>query len=441
MQSSEQPVVVRMAPSPTGLFHVGSLRTAIYNYLYARKHKGAFILRIEDTDSERSKKEYEQNILEAFDWLELHYDALYRQSERTDIYKKYIEKLIQEGNAYEAEENASGTGKVIRFKNPNTTITFTDEILGEVSFDITELGDFVIARDIDHPLYHLTVVVDDGEMGVTHVIRGQDHVSNTPRQIALLEACGFTRPTYAHIPLILSSDKTKLSKRHGAVAVTEYKEQGYLKDSLINFMSFIGWNPGGEEEIFPIGELAQLFELSSVQKSPGVFNTEKLDWINKQWLMKLSDEEFTEYIKKTTEPLWSQSEDTFKKLLPIIRERIHNLVELQTMIDTGEFDLYYKDIRPHSDKLTWKETPAEQIKKHLEHIMHTIQDIDINQYNSEYVKSLIWPYAEEKGKGEVLAPLRYALTGRDKSPDPFTVAEILGKEITIKRIRHALSIL
>lgn len=437
MHSKEQPVIVRMAPSPTGLFHVGSLRTAIFNYLFARKHNGSFIMRIEDTDTERSKKVYEDNILESCQWLGIHFDEFYRQSDRTEIYKTYIQKLIDSGHAYVGEKNTAGTGNVIRFKNPNTDITFTDEILGEISFNTTELGDFVIARDIDHPLYHLTVVVDDGEMGVTHIIRGQDHVSNTPRQIALLEACGFTRPVYAHIPLILAPDKTKLSKRHGAVSVTQYQEQGYLKEALINFMAFIGWNPGGEEEVYTIGELVQLFDLNHVQKSPGVFNAEKLDWLNKKWLDKMSNEEFIEYIRHTTEPLWSQSEEIFFKLLPVVRERIHTLRELEHMIDTGEFDYFFTEIEYPKEKLIWKDTPPETITAHLEHIKNLLSDIDIKQYNKDYVKSLIWPYAEEKGKGEVLAPLRFALSGRDASPDPFTLIEILGPETAIKRISAA----
>ena len=235
-----------MPPSPTGLFHVGSVRTALYNYLYAKQNDGKFILRIEDTDKERSKVEFEDNIIESFKWLQMPYQEFYRQSERTEIYKKYLQKLIDQNLAYISKEPARTTetvqsggevkklrGEVIRFKNPNKKIKFNDLILGEVEFNTTDLKDFVIAKDLDTPLYNFAVVVDDMEMGVTHVIRGQDHTSNTPRQILLIEALGGERPQYAHIPLILSPDKAKLSKRHGAVSALEYKEMGYVPISWL----------------------------------------------------------------------------------------------------------------------------------------------------------------------------------------------------------------
>ena len=246
-------IVTRMAPSPTGKFHVGSVRTALFNYLFARQNGGKFILRIEDTDKERSKKEFETDIIEAFDWLTLEYDEFYRQSERTEIYKKHIQKLIDDGFAYISKEEATEEkqrSEVIRFKNPNKVVKFNDLILGDIEVDTTDLGDFVIAKDLENPLYHLTVVVDDGIMEVSHVIRGQDHISNTPRQILILEALGFQRPIYAHIPLILAPDKTKLSKRHGALATLEYRDIGYFKEAILNFMAMIGWNPGDDREIF-----------------------------------------------------------------------------------------------------------------------------------------------------------------------------------------------
>src|SRR5690606_16076005 len=242
-----------MAPSPTGKLHIGGVRTALFNYLFARQNGGKFILRIEDTDKERSKKEYEADILETFDWLTLEYDEFYRQSERTEIYEEQIKKLIDSGHAYISEENANESGKrssVIRFKNPNKEIIFNDLILGDIKINTTDLGDFVIAKDLNTPLYHLTVVVDDALMEISHVIRGQEHISNTPRQILILEALEFERPIYAHIPLILAPDKTKLSKRHGALAALEYRELGYFKEAILNFMALIGWNPGDEREIF-----------------------------------------------------------------------------------------------------------------------------------------------------------------------------------------------
>ena len=288
-----------MAPSPTGKFHIGSVRTTLFNYLFARHHNGKFIIRSEDTDIERSKPEYEKNMLDSLSWLGLEYDEFYRQSERTDIYKKHIHQLIDSGRAYEAEaSNDNPDMKVIRFKNPNMMVSFSDLVLGDIEFNTTELGDFVIARNIETPIYHLTVVVDDGLMNVTHVIRGQEHINNTPRQILILEALGFARPEYAHIPLIMSPRGGKLSKRDPEVVPTlDYSNQGILPEALINFMAYIGWNPGDEKEIMSKQDLINEFDLQKVQKGGGVFNIEKLHWINKQYLGKLSNTEFELYIE------------------------------------------------------------------------------------------------------------------------------------------------
>ena len=217
MDEAKKKVVTRFAPSPTGLFHIGSARTALFNYLYARKHNGKFILRIEDTDKSRSEKQYEDDITNGLKWLGLEWDEFHRQSERTEVYKKYLQKLLDGGKAYL-------DGKAIRFKNPNKKVVFSDLIRGEISTQTDDVGDFVIAKDLDTPLFHFTVVVDDYEMGVTDIIRGEDHIPNTPRHILLQEALGFNIPNYAHLPLILGADRSKLSKRHGAVSVNEYKK-------------------------------------------------------------------------------------------------------------------------------------------------------------------------------------------------------------------------
>ena len=258
-------VVTRFAPSPTGQFHLGGVRSALYNYLFAKQNKGTYILRSEDTDKERSKKEYEDNFLELFEWLGLKPDQFFRQSERTEIYKKYLEKMIADGFAYVSKEEVKEAGQrseVIRFKNPNKKIIFSDIILGEISFDTTDLKDFVIARSLTEPLYHLTVVIDDSEMAITHVIRGQEHIANTPRQILIQEAIGASRPLYAHLPLILGKDRAKLSKRDPEViSALEYRDLGYLPEALINFMALIGWNPGGEQEVFTLVELIKKFDI------------------------------------------------------------------------------------------------------------------------------------------------------------------------------------
>ena len=281
-----QKIITRFPPSPTGNFHVGSARTALFNFLFARKNNGKFILRIEDTDKARSKKEFEDDIFESLEWLGLKYDEFYRQSDRGKIYRTYIEKILDDGSIYEDED------KIIRFKNPNKKITFTDLVLGEITVDTSDLKDFIIARDINEPLYHLTVVLDDFEMGVTHVIRGQEHTPNTARQILVQEAIGAPRPIYVHLPLILNKERAKLSKRDESVLpAIEYKRLGYLPDALLNFMALNGWNPGGEQEVFSLGELIEKFDISKVQKGGGVFNPEKLDWLNKEHMKLMPESE------------------------------------------------------------------------------------------------------------------------------------------------------
>ena len=271
-------VAVRMAPSPTGNFHVGGARTALFNFLFARKNNGKFILRIEDTDKERSKKEFEDDIFESLEWLGLKYDEFYRQSERGEIYRNYIEKMLNNDSVYEAED------KVIRFRNPNKKIKFNDLVRGEIEFDTTELKDFVIAKSVDEPLYHLAVVIDDFESGITQVIRGEDHISNTPRQILIQEAIGATRPLYAHLPLILAQDRSKLSKRkHGeAVSLNYYRNKGYSPEAIINYLALLGWNPGTEQEIFTLPELINVFDLARVHKGGAIFDEKKLAWVNRK---------------------------------------------------------------------------------------------------------------------------------------------------------------
>lgn len=444
--NTEKTVVTRMAPSPTGKFHIGGVRTTLFNYLWARHNNGKFIIRSEDTDKERSKPEYEQNMLDTLNWLGLEFDEFYRQSERTEIYREHIKKLIETGHAYEAEASKDNPDMpVIRFKNPNTEIVFQDLILGEITFDTTELGNFVIARNIETPIYHLTVVVDDGLMGVTHILRGQEHINNTPRQILILEALGFERPQYAHIPLIMSPRGGKLSKRDPEVIPAfEYKDQGIMAEALINFMAFIGWNPGDEREIMSLDELVKEFDIAKVQKSGGAFNLEKLHWINKHYLNNLSFEQFASYVSPLFVSLRESAaynEEMFQKIIPIIRERASYLGDVKEMIENGEFDYYFVAPEyPHPEKIIWKKGTAESTIKHLKKVLQIIEDYD-GEWNKDEIKSVIFPYADEVGRGDVLWPLRYTLSGRDKSPDPFTLLEILEKESTIKRIKQALSLL
>ena len=293
-------IVTRFAPSPTGLLHSGNYRTAIFAYLYARKYGGKFILRIEDTDRERSKKEYEENIIESLNWLGLDYDELYRQSDRVSEHTKALETLIAEGKAYVSREEAkygSGTIKeIVRVKNPDSSVSFSDLLRGVITINTTDLGDFVIAKNIQEPLFHLAVVVDDAQMGVTHVIRGEDHIANTPRQLLLYDALGFTRPAYVHLPLILSPDRTKLSKRKGAKALTEYRDEGYLPDVVMNFLALLGWNPGDDREFFSKKELIDEFTFEKLQKGSAVFNIDKLNWFNAEYIKRMTKDEFRIYL-------------------------------------------------------------------------------------------------------------------------------------------------
>lgn len=439
-------IVTRMAPSPTGKFHIGTVRSTLFNYFFARHHGGKFIIRSEDTDKERSRPEYEQNMLDSLAWLELEYDEFYRQSERTEIYQQHIQKLIDSGNAYEAEaSNEDPNKKVIRFKNPNTKLVFTDIILGDIEFDTTELGDFVIARTIETPIYHLTVVVDDGLMNVTHVIRGQEHINNTPRQILILEALGFSRPEYAHIPLIMSPRGGKLSKRDPEVIpALEYKDIGILPEALINFMAFIGWNPGDEREILSKSELIKEFDINKVQKGGGVFNIDKLHWINKQYLNMMDLEAFKAYLTPEIpriKEIGGYNEEMFMNILPIIKERIHSFEDLRTMIVDGELD-YYFTVPQITDvqQVVWKKSTIGDVVTHLEKVLEILSDYS-GEWNQDSLKEVVFPYAEEVGKGDVLWPLRYSLSGRDKSPNPFTLLEVLGKESSIERIDHTLEAL
>jgi glutamyl-tRNA synthetase len=433
---------------------LGGVRSALYNYLFAKQNNGIYILRSEDTDKERSKKEYEDNFLELFDWLGLKPDQFFRQSERTEIYKKYLEKMIADGFAYVSKEEitpepeqarfrAGRVGErrseVIRFKNPNKKITFNDIVLGDITFDTTDLKDFVIARSLTEPLYHLTVVVDDMEMGITHVIRAQEHVANTPRQILIQEAIGAPRPLYAHMPLILSKDKAKLSKRDPAVMpALEYRDLGYLPEAILNFMALIGWNPGGEEEIFTLPELIEKFDIHKIQKSGGVFNPLKLDWLNKEHMKRLPREEIERNILKWL-PTDMRNNAIAPKLVPLIFERISKWSDVPAMAERGELSFFLEAPKIEKNKLQYKSTSPEKIKENLKLAMQALQNLAENDFTAETIKNILMPIAENlEERGELLHPVRYALSGADKSPDPFFIASIIGKDETISRLQKAI---
>jgi glutamyl-tRNA synthetase len=429
---NSQKVVVRFPPSPTGLFHIGNARTFLFNYLFAKQNNGQIVFRLEDTDKERSKKEYANDIIDNLKWLgiEPDFSTTVKQSERTEIYKKYLQKLIAEDKAYISKEEAAEEGQraeVIRFRNPNKKIVFNDLIRGDIEFDTTELKDFVIAKSLEEPVYHLAVVVDDFEMGVTHILRGDDGISNTPRQILIQEALGAPRPIYAHLPLMLAPDQTKLSKRkHGEqVSVSYYRNKGYLPEAVINFLAMIGWNPATPQEIWSIEELIKVFDISKVQKKGGIFNIEKLRWINKEY-MKLQKNNSEKLISEKLKEKFANRE-IHPKLIEITFERIGVISDMDEFLKNGELDYFFNKPKLDKEKILWKEEKAEDAKKHLEKISDILND-----------KEKIMEYAKKEGKGEVLWPLRYALSGREKSPDPFTLIDILGTDECKNRIQNAI---
>ncbi len=439
-------VVTRFAPSPTGHMHVGSYRTAFFSYLFAKKHGGKFILRIEDTDKDRSKAEYTDEILRVFEKIGISYDEKYIQSEQIGRHKELLQKLIDEKKAYISREEAkdgSGTIKdVIRFHNPNKVVVFEDIIRGSISTDTTDLGDFVIAKNINEPLFHFVVVVDDYDEGITHIIRAEEHIANTPRQILIYEALGFTIPQYAHLPLVLAPDKTKMSKRKRAIPVVDYLEMGYLPGALLNTICMCGWNPGTDQEIFSKEELENIFDLDKIQKSGAVFNEEKLNWFNREYLKMLKTEEFWElaynYLPKNKDYL-NNSDNTkniLNKIENIIRNKIDKFSDINFLFEKGEFDYFFEKPNVDISILSNKDQNIDDARNNIKEIIKLLNNNNVWDYES--IKSSLWEFAEEKGKGNVLWPMRVALSGKDKSPDPFEIAFILGKSESIERLNNIL---
>jgi glutamyl-tRNA synthetase len=432
-------VITRFPPSPTGHLQAGNVRTAIFNYLFSRKEGGNFILRIEDTDRERSKKEYEDSILETIKWLGLTWDAFYRQSENLSRHQQAFADLLAKDLIYISKETPTEPGQraeVVRFRNPNTTLTFTDTIRGPITFDTTELGDFIIGRSIDDPLYHFGVVVDDMDEGVTHVIRGEDHISNTPRQILIQRALGrMEPPVYTHVPLVLAPDKSKLSKRKGAKPILHYRDEGYLPEAIINYLALLGWHPVDEKELFSLEELIEAFDLTRIQKGGGVFDETKLLWFNHEHIKRLSDEEFA----RRVEAFSGRSVDP--KIIPLLKDRSHTLAEAAELLKT-EFDFLTKT-PTYTQEFILKgaKVDASSAAHHLTKAIELVTTMPEQNFTEASVKDAIFPYATEVGRGAVLWPMRVALSGREKSPDPFILAALLGKEETLTRLNNALSVL
>ncbi len=476
-------VRARIAPSPTGWLHLGTARTALFNYLFAKKHGGKFILRIEDTDLERSDKKYEKDIIENLKWLGIEWDegpdiggeyAPYRQSERTGIYSKYIAKLLEDGATptgrqaafycFHSEEELETERKsllekkespkhvcahfglaeekkrelmakgnyVIRFRPPKKIVTFEDLIRGKIEFDSSLMGDISIAKELSVPLYNFAVVVDDYEMKINFVIRGEDHISNTPKQILLQEALGFPVPVYAHLPLILNPDRTKLSKRFAQTSIVDYKNDGFLPEVLVNFIALLGWNPGTDEDFFALADLEKKFSLERVQKSGAVFNLEKLEWLNGHYIRQKDLDELV----KLCLPYFGREADFeyAKKIVSLERERMKKLSDIKAAAEL----FFAEELEYEKELLRWKKIDDEKIKTNLTAAKEILGKINDSDFSAGNIKSGLDEKAKETGTGELFWPLRVALSGRKFSPPPQDIAAILGKEKSLKRIDEAL---
>ncbi|OJI08843.1 MAG: hypothetical protein COV08_02980 [Candidatus Vogelbacteria bacterium CG10_big_fil_rev_8_21_14_0_10_49_38] len=440
-------IITRIAPSPTGLFHLGTARTALFNYLFAKQHQGKFIFRLDDTDRERSRPEYVDDIAEAMSWLGLTADETYRQSEHQALYRAKLEELLAQDKIYWSQEEIKEAGDrttVLRFRNPNRLISFRDLVRGDIEFATADLGDFVVAKDLDTPLYHFASVADDLQSEITHVIRGEDHISNTPRQILLIEALGGERPLYAHLPIIMAPDKSKLSKRkHGELAaISAYRRQGYLPEAVINFIALLGWSPQSgqtedrNEEVLTLPDLLAKFDLTKVGKSGASLHLDKLNWLNRVYLKRLPAQELKRQVlsflpAEFTKEVW-YDEAMLVKILPLILDRLDRLDQVTALAQAGELTYFFRRPEPTAVQL---KTPAS-----LAATAELIAAIPEEDFTHETVRAAVWPRAEAVGKGQVLWPLRVALTGLDKSPDPFTVAAVLGKTETLARLLYAQKI-
>lgn len=457
----------RIAPSPTGFFHIGTARTALFNYLFAKKMHGEFLLRIEDTDTERSKKVYEENIIDGLKWLNLKWDdEIVTQSERTLIYKRYLQKMLDEKKAfycfhttdelkgeqkdqklkklpYKHECNhknlseqeiveKKGERGIIRLLNTNKKIVFNDLIRGEVVFESNLLGDLSLAKDLDNPLYNFAVVVDDHEMEITHVFRGEDHLSNTPKQILIQKALGIETPEYAHLPLILGSDRSKISKRHGATFVGDYRKQGYLPEAMINFMALLGWHPADSREIFSLEELVKEFDISRVQKAGAVLDIEKLNSINHHYIKNLVPAELAKHLEPFVEE-YKTDTGLVLRTADLFGDRLKKFSDIREL---GGF--IFKLPEYESKLLIWKGSSENKTQKSLELSLSVLEKIDEKSFDIDTISTELMPIANEKGRGDILWPLRVAISGLDKSPGPIEILEVLGKKESIIRIKSAI---
>ncbi len=424
---------VRFAPSPSGELHVGGARTALFNWLLARHSSGEFILRIEDTDQTRSTENSIEAIKQSLTWLGLNWDQYYRQTERFDLYRQAAEKLQNKSKVYEQEG-------ALWFEVPKTGSTkVNDQILGEVTYENSEFSDFVIRRSDGSFIYNFACVVDDADLGITQVIRGDEHLNNTPKQILVYDALGEKPPNFAHLPMILAKDRSKLSKRHGATSTLEYKRRGYLPEALVNFLARLGWSYG-DQEIFTREELIQYFTLDNVGKSAAVFDEDKLLWLNHHWI-KEADEKILanlliEYMIQ--EGIISESEASsleenyLVKLVGLFKKRSKTLVEMAKWTD-----FLFADHIDYEPELVEKYLKPEKADL-LNGLIEKLEKLD--KYANEEIEQAVRAYLEEKGKslGSIAQTCRVALTGKTVGAGLFRTMEILGREKVLQRLRKAV---
>jgi glutamyl-tRNA synthetase len=480
------PVRVRFAPSPTGKIHAGNIHTAVFDYLLARHTGGKFIIRIEDTDVERKEEGAVELMLEAMKWLGLDWDegpgvggpyGPYTQSQRLHLYKEAAEKLVAQGNAYHcyctqerleamrkdqtdrklapgydrtcrdltkeqcAEKEARGIKSVIRFKVPEVGQTkFHDVIYGDVAFENNTIDDFIILKTDGYPTYHLASVVDDTAMKITHVIRGEEWISSTPRHLLMYQAFGYTPPQYAHMPLIVGNDRAKLSKRRGAISILEYRERGYLSEALFNFLVLMGWSLDDKTEIMTRRQMIENFSLERIGKTPSVFNQEKLDWMNGVYIRNMSVEDLTQkslpFMEKGLPPGIERplNADYVRKIMPLVQPRVTTLVQTATYADFFFLD----DLQHDPQKFVDKKTDAATALKALKAAEEKLSSLD--SFDRVLLESTLRQLAEVLGikAGQLFNVLRVATTARDATPPLFETMEVLGKDRCLKRIKAAL---
>jgi glutamyl-tRNA synthetase len=459
------PIRTRFAPSPTGLLHIGGVRTALFSWLYARRHGGKFILRIEDTDRERSTDEATQVILDGMQWLGLSHDeGPFYQSRRMDRYREVLAQFLQAGHAYrcyctreeleemrnrqlaakqnprydgtcrQRTEPRAGVDPVVRFRNPvDGAVIVEDVIHGNVAFENTQLDDLIIARSDGTPTYNFCVVVDDMDMKVTHVIRGDDHLNNTPRQINMLRALGAVTPVYAHLPMILGADGAKLSKRHGAVSVLQYREEGYLPEALLNYLVRLGWSHG-DQEVFSMEEMQQLFDITDVNKSASAFNPEKLLWLNQQHIMRATPERLAEYLKPQLAALGVAVTDD-RALIAVAKVQQERAKTLREMAQNSVY--FFRDFTSYDEKAAKKNLTAESVAP-----LRTVRDklSALDEWTAAGVHEAVNQTATELsvGMGKVAQPIRVAVTGTAVSPPIDVTLEALGRATTLRRLDDAM---